>query len=110
LAIAWPDGSYTLIQDSSIAITGLAASGSWYAYLYFDVINGGVKAATPTTAVGTPAILTVAQDGNANAACSYDGRVALTPSGMAVTTPASGSGGGSGGGRGGSPVKPISYY
>lgn len=98
LVIVWPDGGITSIQDGSLAITGLTASTVYYAYLYFDVINGGVAAAAPATPAGTPAILTSSADAVANAACSQDGRVALTSGGMAMSTPGSGTGGGTGGG------------
>jgi hypothetical protein len=108
LVILWPDGAYTIIPDGTLAISGLTPSTTYYAYLYFDIINGGVKAAAPATALGTPNALWPAISANADAACKQDGRVALTPGGYAVVTSASGgSGGGGGGGGGGSNPDPI---
>lgn len=99
LVIQWPDGSFTYIQDGSLEITALTASTTYWAFLYFDVVNGGVVAAVPTTPLGTPAILSAAYDATADAACRRDGRVSLTPGGMQMGTASEGgSGGGSGGG------------
>lgn len=102
LAIAWPDGGASFIQDGSITVTGLSASTTYYAYLYFDVVNGGIKAIYPASGTGTPAILTTAINVTSDQACKQDGRVALTPGGLSMATTASGTtGGGTGGGAGG---------
>jgi len=100
LVIAWPDGGFTYVSDGSMTISGLTATTEYYAFLYFDIINGGVKAVTPTTPIGTPEILSAAYDVLADAACKQDGRVALTPGGFTATTAASGATGGVGGGVG----------
>jgi len=90
LMIQWPDGGTTEVMDGQMTITGLTASTSYYAYLYFDIINGGLKAVTPTTPVGSPAILSRTQDAKADAECKMDGRIPLTPGGLAVITAATG--------------------
>jgi hypothetical protein len=97
LVILWPDSSYTTIQDNSATVTGLTA-GNYLAYLYYDVAAGMVAAANPVTPHGAPPILSAAADVFADASCRQDGRVPLTPGGLAIVIPSSGSGGGSGGG------------
>lgn len=99
LEINWPDTGTTEIMDATIGpITGLIASTGYYAYLYFDVINGGVKAVTPSSPVGSGSILSLVQDAAADAACKQDGRIPLTPGGLLIITAVSGgSGSGSGG-------------
>jgi sulfur carrier protein ThiS len=92
LVIVWPDGASTFIQNASLEVTGLSASTSYYAFLSFDIINGGVHAQPPTTPLGTPAVLSAAYDINADAACNSDGRVQLTKGGYEVATVATGSG------------------
>ena len=108
LVILWPDGGFTYIQDGALTtVTGLTASTEYYAFLYWDVVNAVVVPVVTATATGTPAWLGTAYDGNADAECKQDGRVALTLGGMSVTTPASGTTGGTGGGgdpHGGGPV------
>jgi len=101
LQIAWPDGGLTEIVDGSMEVTGLSTLTPYYAYLYFDIVNGGVKIVTPTTPVGTPAVLTLVHDAAADAACKMDGRVPLTPGGLAMQTAASGQTGSGGGGGSG---------
>jgi hypothetical protein len=101
LVIFWPDGGFTYIEDGSMSFTGLTGGLTYFAFLYFDVINGGLKAATPTTPVGTPALLSATYDAVADAACKQDGRVALTPGGITFDIPTSGTGTGTGGGTGG---------
>lgn len=104
LVILWPDGAFTYVQDGSTFFVGLAASTTYYAFLYFDIILGGVHLATPTTPIGSPAELSASYDTFADAACKQDGRVALVPGGLSFTTAASG---GSGGGSGGGGLDPI---
>jgi len=99
IAILWPDGAVTQIQPGSMEFTGLAQSTNYWAFLYFDIMYGGVKAAAPQTgAAGTPALLATAFDIYADAACRQDGRIALTSGGFQMATVATGSGspGGSG--------------
>ena len=117
LLILWPDGAYTKVQDGSQTVTGLDVSTTYFAFPYFDIINGGVKFATPTTAFGTPAILSAAYDALADAFSRGDGRVALAAGGLQVTTPATGGspvtgtggGGTATGGDGGGPVDGSPY-
>lgn len=106
LLIAWPDGSLTTVQNGSLTFTGLTASTTYWAFLYFDVVNGGVALQVPASPVGTPAQLGTAYDTNADQACKQDNRVALTPGGMQMTTAATGAGPGSGTGGGTNPGKP----
>lgn len=102
LVIAWPDGGYTYVQDGSLpAVSGLTASTTYYAFLYWDVVAAMIVAVAPASAVGTPPTFGTAYDPAADHACRLDGRVALAPGGLQFTTPASGSGGGTGGGGGG---------
>lgn len=110
LVITWPDGAATNVQDGSLTISGLSASTTYWAFLYFDVVYGGVALAAPGSPVGTPALLGTSYDVNADRACTLDNRVALTPGGLQVSTAASGgTGSGSGGGRtGGVGGPPIS--
>ena len=103
LVILWADAAYTFVPDSSVAITGLTAVTRYYAYPYFDVVNGGVQFAAPSTPVGSPAILSTAYDAGADAACKQDGRVPLAVGGLTFTTAATGS---TGGGGGGGPIPP----
>jgi hypothetical protein len=101
LAIQWPDGGLTEVMDGTIGpITGLAPTTYYYAYLYFDVVNGGVKAVVPASAVGTPALLSTSLDAAAAAACRQDGRVPLTGLGLLIITAGTG-GSGSGASSGG---------
>jgi hypothetical protein len=101
LIIVWPDSAVTTVQDGSITISGLSASTTYWAFLYFDVVYGGVALAPPLSPVGTPAQLGTSYDANADQACKQDNRVALSPGGMQLGTAASGgSGGGTGGGTG----------
>lgn len=103
LVIKWPDGGFTFIQDGSLAaVTGLSASTNYWAFLYWDVVNAAVTPIPAATAVGTPAYLGTAYDGNADAECKQDGRVPLTIGGLQIATTASGGGGGTGGGGGAS--------
>lgn len=105
LVIAWPDGGYTFVQDGSLAaVTGLSPSTTYWAFLYWDVVNAQVVAVAPASAVGTPPTFGTAYDATADAACKQDGRVPLTPGGLQFTTPASGTGGGAGGGGGYGPI------
>lgn len=104
LVILWPDGAFTYVQDGSFSFISLSASTTYYAFLYFDIILGGVHLATPTTPIGSPAELSAAYDTFADAACKQDGRVALVPGGLSFTTAASGGSGGGGGGGGPDPV------
>ena len=104
LAILWPDGGYTIIQDGSLVITGLAAGlNGLMAYPYFDVIMGQVEFALTTVPLGTPGILSAAADTLAASVCQADGHIALAPAGLVVMTAAAGSsgGGGTGGGSNG---------
>jgi sulfur carrier protein ThiS len=99
LVILWPDGSFTYVTNSTLTITGLVVTTTYFAFLYWDVVLGTVNLAPPMTPIGTPALLSAAYDAMADAACKQDNRVSLTPGGMKVTTAAAGStGGGSGGG------------
>lgn len=100
LEIQWPDGGITEVMDGQIVITGLTASTTYYAYLYFDIIHGGIKAVTPASPVGSPAFLSLTRDSQADAACRQDGRIAVTPGGLVITTAAAGQSG-SGTGTGG---------
>jgi hypothetical protein len=101
LQIQWPDGGVTEIVNGSEAVTGLTAMTNYFAYPYFDIVNGGVKFVAPAAPVGSPALLTTVHDPVADAACKLDGRVPLAPGGLSVITAASGgSGSGSGGGSG----------
>jgi len=101
LIILWPDGSYTTIQDGSMVITGLTAATTYFAFLYFDIVNGGIKAALPLTPLGAPAIFSATFDTNADAFCKQDNKVPLTPGGYQITTASSGSTGtGTSGGGG----------
>jgi hypothetical protein len=97
LEIRWPDTGITEIMDGDFVVSGLAANTQYYAYLYFDIVNGGVKYVSPAGAVGTPAIVSTTQDPVADAACKQDGRIPLTPGGLSIiTAPTGGSGSGSG--------------
>jgi len=99
LVILWPDGAITQVQDGSMSFAGLTATTTYWAFLYFDVIYGGVALAVPASPVGTPAKLGAAYDANAAQVCKLDNHIALTPGGMQMTTAASGgTGGGTGGG------------
>jgi hypothetical protein len=101
LIIVWPDAAITTVQDGSITIGGLSASTTYWAFLYFDVVYGGVSLAPPLSPVGTPAQLGTSYDANADQACKQDNRVALSPGGMQIATSATGgSGSGTGGGSG----------
>lgn len=99
LVIFWPDGALTQVQNGSMTFTGLTASTVYMAFLYYDMIYGGVAAAVPTTPIGTPAQLSAAYDATADAFCKQDNHVALTPGGLSMETVASGTGGGGGGGH-----------
>ena len=101
LAIAWPDGGITYIQDASTEITGLTASTSYWFALYFDVLTGQVQFSNAGATAGTPEFLFAAANALALANCSLDGRVCLTASGVTVTTAATVGGGGVGTGGGG---------
>lgn len=98
LVILWPDGSFTYVQDGNFAVGGLTPSTTYYAFLYFDIVRGGVYPQVPSSPVGGPALLSATYDVLADAACSQDNRVPLTKGGMQVTTPAAGSSGNSGSG------------
>jgi predicted phage tail protein len=114
LVVQWPDEAFTSVADSTLGtgigtamgIQGLTASTTYYGWLYFDVVLAKVVPVVPTTPLGTiatgvpPIYLSSAFDPFADAACSQDGRVPLTPGGMQFMTTASGSSsetGGSGG-------------
>ncbi len=100
LVILWPDGLFTVIPDGSVAITGLTASTTYVASLYYDVVLGGVHIAAPSAPLGTPGLLSSALDSLAVATCKLDNHVALTPTGLSVATAAAGAtGGGFGGGN-----------
>ena len=108
LVIIWPDGGYTFVMDGSIAVSGLTASTSYFAYLYFDIINGGIVAQVPlsSSGVGTPAILSAAYDVLADGACARDSRIQMTKGGLALHTASAGGTGGGTGGGGPDPVPP----
>jgi hypothetical protein len=96
--VDWPDSGQTEVEDGALTISSLTASNFYFLYLYFDIINGGVKAVYPALGVGSPAIATIVYDPAADALCKLDGRVPLTPGGLRIPTAASGgTGGGSGG-------------
>lgn len=103
LAIKWPDGGITYVQDGALAaVTGLTAGTTYWGYAYWDVVNAKVvQVASTVGAVGTPALLGTAYDAAADGECKQDGRISLTPGGLSFTTPASGTTTGSGGGAGG---------
>ena len=103
IVILWPDGGITYVQNGSVYTWGLSSTSGtiYWAFLYFDVVNGGIKLATPTTPAGTASILTLpgipittvtlpqtilsaAYDPFADAFCKQDGRVPLTPGGYQV--------------------------
>ena len=90
LVVLWPDGAYTQIQSGTLTFTGLTASKTYWAFLYFDIHDGAVEAVTPTTPIGTPAMLSAAYDAYADAACKQDGRIGLTSGGFQMTTGAAG--------------------
>lgn len=92
LAILWPDGAYTFVQDGQTTVASLTAATTYYAYPYFDILSGGVRFAVPSIPLGAPGILSAAYDAMADAACHQDGRVPLGPGGLKVTTNASGGG------------------
>jgi sulfur carrier protein ThiS len=100
LAILWPDAGKTMIVDGSApTVTGLTAFTDYWAFFYFDIVLGVVAFIANNSDAGTPAMLFSAYNVAADAACSYDGRVPLTPGGLKIKTAASGgSGGGFGGG------------
>jgi hypothetical protein len=110
MVIGWPDGGATYVQDGALpAVSGLTASTEYWAFLYWDVLAAQVVAVAPSSALGSPALLGPAYDVTAAAACSLDGRIALTPGGMNFTTPASGTSTGSGGGAGSYGSSPDPY-
>jgi hypothetical protein len=99
LAIGWSDGSVTYVPDGSLEeVTGLTASTEYYAYPFWDVLNATMGLVSPSTAVGTPAVLSTSYDEVADLACKVDNRVAIHSGGFTFTTPATSSGSGSGSG------------
>ena len=96
MVIFWPDGAYTQIGAGSLLFTSLAAGTTYWVFLYYDISLGVIVAATPTTPVGTPAMLSAQYDAYANAACLQDGRVAMTTGGFQMVTGTAGSTGSGG--------------
>ena len=108
LTIMWPDGGNTVINNGSIAVSGLTASTSYYAYPYFDVVLGSLEFATPTAQIGSPPLLSTTFDAVADAATRQDGCVPLAAVGLTFTTVATGgTGTGTGGGTGGGNPTPT---
>lgn len=98
LSVLRADNTSTAISNSNQAVTGLTASTTYYAYPYYDDVNGG-NVQFVTGGTGSPAILFTAKSVTAAQAQALQGRIPLSSGGFAVVTGgAGGGGGGSGGG------------
>ena len=104
LKILWPDGTSTVVPDTtlanpSISVSGLTAGNTYSFYPFYDVSQLNVQWVQTSGGVGTPPAAYLGGSTLAGQQQNSDGNVAISVGAITAAATAGGGGGGSGGGR-----------